>query len=157
MSDEDAKAGQTEPLRLWSPQPGPQTDAIAAKWCPELLYGGAAGGGKSDFLLGDFLQDVTTYGTRLARGLFRRTYPELEELIARSKELYLQTGATWNDQKKVWTWPNGASLKMRYAERNDDVLRYQGHQYTSGWLGRTDSMADTVLLPLPQIPVAIGP
>lgn len=118
---------------MWAPQPGPQTDAITASWCPELFYGGAAGGGKSDFLLGDFLQDVPTYGSAWRGILFRRTYPELEELIARSKEMYLQTGGRWNDQAKTWRWPNGATLKMRYAERNDDVLRYQGHQYT--WVG----------------------
>jgi hypothetical protein len=123
----------SQPIPLWGPQPGPQTDAITAKWCPELFYGGAAGGGKSDFLLGDYLQDVPTYGKAWRGVLFRRTYPELEELISRSKEMYPQTGASWNDQKKQWTWPNGANLKMRYAERNDDALRYQGHQYT--WVG----------------------
>ena len=120
-------------MRPWAPQPGPQTDAITARWCPELFYGGAAGGGKSDFLLGDFLQDVATYEQAWRGVLFRRTYPELEELIARSKEMYAPTGASWNDQKKIWTWSNGANLKMRYVERNDDVLRYQGHQYT--WIG----------------------
>jgi len=108
-------------------------DAITLRWCAELFYGGAAGGGKSDFLLGDFLQDVSTYGKAWKGILFRRTYPELEELIARSKDIYPQTGAKWSEQKKLWIWPNGATLKMRYAERNDDVLRYQGHQYT--WIG----------------------
>jgi hypothetical protein len=122
-----------QPIPLWAPQPGPQTDAITANWCPELFYGGAAGGGKSDFLLGDYLQDVPVYGAAWRGVLFRRTYPELEELIARSKEMYLQSGGSWNDQSKTWKWGNGATLKMRYAERNDDVLRYQGHQYT--WIG----------------------
>ena len=65
--------------------------------------------------------------------MFRRTYPELEELIFRSREIYPQTGAEWNEQKKTWTWSNGASLKMRYVESDKDVLRYQGHQYT--WIG----------------------
>ena len=49
-------------LAAWSAQPGPQNDAIVSTWCDELLFGGARGGGKSDFLLGDFLQDVDTYG-----------------------------------------------------------------------------------------------
>lgn len=117
----------------WAPQPGPQAEAIAADWCPELFYGGAAGGGKSDFLLGDYLQDVPTYGEAWRGILFRRTYPELEEIIARSRDIYPLTGAEWFEQKRQWQWPNGALLKMRYLERDADATRYQGHQYT--WIG----------------------
>ena len=117
----------------WTPQPGPQANAIAADAVGELFYGGAAGGGKSDFLLGDFLQDVETYGKHWRGILFRRTYAELEELLARSREIYPQTGAKWNEVRRTWTWPNGANLKLRYLERDADALRYQGHQYT--WIG----------------------
>lgn len=118
----------------WAPQPGPQTEAITADWCNELCYGGAAGGGKSDFLLGDFLQDVPTYGAAWQGILFRRTYPELEELVRRSFDLYPQTGASWLEQKHSWIWSNGAILRMRYLERDADASRYQGHQYTwQGW------------------------
>lgn len=118
---------------MWAPQPGPQTDAITADWCPELFYGGSAGGGKSDYLLGDYLQDVPLYGAAWQGVLFRRTYPELEELIKRSLELFPPTGAIWSEQKKQWAWPSGATLRMRYLERDADVTRYQGHQYT--WVG----------------------
>lgn len=118
---------------MWSPQPGPQLDAISADWCDELFYGGAAGGGKSDFLLGDYLQDVGEYGAAWQGAIFRRTYPELEELVARSRELYPSTGAEWHEQKHRWTWPNGAVLRMRYLEREADATRYQGHQYA--WIG----------------------
>lgn len=117
----------------WSPQPGPQNDAICADWCDELFYGGAAGGGKSDFLLGDYLQDVGRYGSAWQGVIFRRTYPELEELVARSREIYPQTGAEWHEQKHRWTWPGGEVLRMRYLEREADATRYQGHQYT--WIG----------------------
>lgn len=117
----------------WSPQPGPQLEAITADWCDELFYGGAAGGGKSDFLLGDFLQDVPTYARNWQGILFRRTYNELEELIRRSREIYPSSGAVWHEQAKTWTWPNGALLRMRYVERDADATRYQGHQYT--WIG----------------------
>lgn len=126
-------AHRREAAPAWSPQPGPQTEAVVADWCAELFYGGAAGGGKSDFLLGDFLQDVPTYGRHWQGVLFRRTYNELEELIKRSREIYPQSGAVWHEQAKTWTWPNGASLRMRYIERDADATRYQGHQYT--WIG----------------------
>jgi hypothetical protein len=38
----------------WMPQPGPQEKAIRASFVDELFFGGARGGGKSEFLLGDF-------------------------------------------------------------------------------------------------------
>lgn len=117
----------------WGPQPGPQTDAITADWCDELFYGGAAGGGKSDFLLGDFLQDVPRYGAHWNGVIFRRTYNELEDLLRRSREIYPATGASWHEQAKTWKWPNGANLRMRYVERDADATRYQGHQFT--WIG----------------------
>ena len=46
----------------WRPQPGPQEAAIRASFVDELFFGGARGGGKSEYLLGDFLSDVDTYG-----------------------------------------------------------------------------------------------
>lgn len=130
MANTKAKA---QPTVAWAPQPGPQTEAITADWCPELFYGGAAGGGKSDFLLGDFLQDVTTYGQHWQGILFRRTYNELEDLIRRSRELFPTAGGSWHEQAKTWSWPNGASLRMRYIERDNDATRYQGHAFT--WIG----------------------
>lgn len=120
-------------LYAWQPQPGPQADAISATWCEELFFGGARGGGKSDFLLGDFLQDVARYGANWQGILFRRTYPELAEIIGRSQRLFPITGAVWKEADKEWHWPNGAKLRMRYVERYADVSRYQGHQYT--WMG----------------------
>lgn len=106
---------------------------MTATAIPLLLYGGARGGGKSDYLIADFLQDVLTYGQHWQGVLFRRTYPELEEIIKRTQQLYPQTGAEWQEQKKQWTWPNGACLKLRYLEAINDSTRYQGHSYT--WIG----------------------
>jgi len=121
------------PPAAWAPQPGPQTDALLATWCPELFYGGAAGGGKSDFLLGDFLQDVPIYGAAWRGILLRRTFGELQDLMDRSQELYPPTGARWNEQKHTWKWPNGAILRFRYLEQEKHKTRYQGHSYT--WIG----------------------
>ena len=67
---------------VWSPQPGPQEAAIRAAFVDEMFYGGAAGGGKSDFLLGDFLMDLGQ-GSDWQGIIFRQSYPALEELVQR--------------------------------------------------------------------------
>ncbi len=117
----------------WQPQIGPQLDAIQATWCDEIFFGGARGGGKSDYLIGDFAQDVEEYGPAWRGVLFRESYPELEEIISRSHEIYSPMGAKFHGTERVWTWPNGATLKLRYIESERDAARYQGHQYT--WIG----------------------
>lgn len=114
---------------VWSPQIGPQCDAITATWCRQLLYGGARGGGKSDFTLGDYLQDVPTYGKHWQGIVFRRTYSQLQELLRRAYELYPATGAEWKEGKGRWEWPNGARLKLAFLDRDADAENYQGHQY----------------------------
>lgn len=123
----------------WVPQEGAQTSAIIAAWCDELFFGGARGGGKSDFLLGDYLQDIDLGS--LWRGIiFRKTYPELEELQQRARELFPPLGAVYKSSKSAeypfadcWYFPGGATLKMRYLQHERDADNYQGHQYL--WIG----------------------
>jgi len=117
---------------IWEPQPGPQSLAIGAQFVTELMFGGARGGGKSDFLLGDFLQDVHL-GEVWQGIIFRRSYPELEELIKRAKEIYTPLGAIYKIAEKTFLFPSGATLKMRHVETESDCDKYQGHQYT--WIG----------------------
>lgn len=78
------------------------------------------------------------YGPHWHGILFRKTYPELEELIARSLEIYppwfgIEASKCWSQTTKTWTWPNGATLKMRFMEGDNDWQRYWGHAYT--WIG----------------------
>lgn len=117
---------------LWEPQPGPQSLAVAAQFVTELMFGGARGGGKSDFLLGDYLQDIDI-GPNWTGIIFRRSYPELEELIKRAKEIYTPFGAIYKVADKTFLFPSGASLKMRHVENESDCDKYQGHQYA--WIG----------------------
>lgn len=122
----------------WHPQPGPQAEAIKLAAVQELFYGGAVFGGKSDFLLGDFAQDVPRYGSAWHGVLFRESFPQLEPLIARAKEIYpAWFGASLNDiwwaQDKTFKFPNGATLKMRFAESEDDWAEYSGASF--GWIG----------------------
>lgn len=98
--------------------------------CFEVVYGGARGGGKTDACLGDWLVHAKRYGPG-AKGLFlRKELPQLDAVIARSKELFFKIGGEWREQPKTWAFPNGAVLKFRPLERDDDAEKYQGHDYT---------------------------
>lgn len=123
---------QLSAVSVWEPQPGPQALAVGAPFVGELLFGGARGGGKSDFLLGDFLQDIGL-GEAWRGIVFRKSYPELEELIVRAKELFIPLGAVYRVQEKTFVFPSGAFLRMRHIETESDADLYQGHQYT--WIG----------------------
>lgn len=118
--------------RVWEPQPGPQTLLLT---CPveDILFGGARGGGKSDALLGDWLSHAGGAGGNARGIILRRAMPQLEEIIARSHELFPQLGARWIAGNKTWRMPDGSTLKMRWLERDADAANYQGHQYT--WIG----------------------
>jgi len=110
---------------VFAPNPGPQTEFLAASE-QEVLYGGAAGGGKSFGLLAD---PMRYFDNPNFNGLIlRRTNDELRELIWKSQELYPKAfpGAKWAEKKSQWTLPSGAKLWLTYLERDDDVRRYQG-------------------------------
>jgi len=119
-----------EPQVIWKPEPKQHL----ALTCPafELFYGGARFGGKSDFLLADFLDGIKL-GENHRGILFRKTYSELEELTFRSKQLYPHIGGQYSETKRTWTFPSGSALKLRFLEIDRDVEKYQGHAYT--WIG----------------------
>jgi hypothetical protein len=82
--------------------------------------------------------------------IFRRSMPELEELIARSQELYRPLGAEWFSGRKTWNFPCGSNLKMRWLDRDQDADHYQGHQYCVG-VGTPVLMADDTWKPIERI------
>ncbi len=93
----------------------------------EALYGGAAGGGKSDALLMGALQYVDTPG--YAALLLRKTYADLslpEAIMARANEWLRPTDGRWDDHAKTWTFPSRATLTFGYLDTKNDHLRYQG-------------------------------
>lgn len=114
---------------IWRAQPGPQSSLIE---CPifEVFYGGARGGGKTEGSVGDWLQHSAAYGVNATGVFFRRTSKQLEEVVARTKILFPQLGASYKEQRSEWTMSNGARLKFRYLERDKDAEEYQGHSYT---------------------------
>lgn len=124
-----AARADDDAITVWEPQAGPQRALIS---CPvfEIFFGGARGGGKTDGVLGDFLEHADTYGINAIGLMVRRQRTELVETIERSRVLYLPLGATFNEQEKMWRFPNGARLRFAYLERDADADAYQGHSYT---------------------------
>ena len=96
----------------------------------ETLYGGAAGGGKSDWLLMSALDYVHVPG--YAALLLRRTYQDLAKpgaLIDRAHSWLHDSDAKWNEQKKQWRFPSGAVIDFGYLEQASDVYQYQSAEY----------------------------
>jgi hypothetical protein len=96
----------------------------------EVFYGGAAGGGKTDWLLMGALEYVDVSG--YAALLLRRTFAELSlpgSLMDRSKQWLTGSRAHWNEQLKRWTFPSGATLAFGYLEADADVYRYQSAEF----------------------------
>ncbi len=133
---------------LWRPIPIQQSEAYWSL-ADEIFYGGAAGGGKSDLLLGlAFTQHRRSI-------IYRREYPQLKALIERSREIVGSAG-NFNQQQNTWRLRDGRMLEFGAVQYETDVAKYQGrphdfigfdelpnfsqHQYKflSGWLRTTD-------------------
>ncbi len=105
----------------------------------EVLYGGAARGGKSDALLMAAAQYLHVPG--YAALLLRRNFTHLVQpdgLIPRSMEWWAGTGANWNGTERQWTFPcpggGSAVIRFGYCDSVNDVYQYQGSQYAFvGW------------------------
>ena len=96
----------------------------------EVLYGGAAGGGKS---FGQFLDTVIYAGKYPGSRqiIFRRTLAELEQsIINYFRENLPQKQFRYNASKYYGTFvKNGSVVYFGYIGKHDDVYRYQGAEY----------------------------
>lgn len=121
----------------FAPQPGPQTQFLSSP-ADIVIYGGAAGGGKTYGILLD--------GVRWAKnehynaGFFRRELQQLKSpggLWEESKKMYAAFGGKPNNQELTWRFPSlsqHALIKMFGLQHADDILKQQGAQYDTIYL-----------------------
>ena len=97
----------------------------------EVLYGGAAGGGKSSSILMAALQPVHIKGYSAI--IFRKTFQDLslpDALIPRSHEWLGGSDARWDSVNHTWVFPSGAKLAFGYMDAALDMYRYQGAAFS---------------------------
>jgi hypothetical protein len=113
---------------LWKPNPGPQTAFLSSN-AREVLYGGAAGGGKTDAIM--MLPLYRCYNPKHRSIIFRRTRKMLQEVIDRQRQLYadIVPGAKYNNEESRWYWPSGAVTQMGYMEHEQDRFNFKTFEY----------------------------
>ena len=116
-----------EPRVVWRPQP--KQAAFLERGEYEVLYGGAAGGGKSEAAVMIPLAQVHIPHFRAL--ILRKTVPQLAELIDKSRAYYPLAfpGARFNETRHVWTFPSGARVTFGSMHTREDRENYRGRQF----------------------------
>ena len=122
------KEHERKPNIIWKPQPR-QVEFMRRNEY-EVLYGGAAGGGKSDAIIAEALRQVDNPNYRAI--IFRKTYPQCRELIIKSLRIYKAAfpDAEYNGSEHYWRFPSGAKIYFGSMPNSTSYLNYQGLSYS---------------------------
>jgi hypothetical protein len=110
------------------PHSGGQEDFLCSP-AQEVFFGGEAGGGKSYALCHDFLYDVDNPN---ANGiLFRKSFPDLEDLIFKAKEHFAGFSPKYNESKHLFNFPSGARFRFAHMGHTSSIFTHAGQEYTN--------------------------
>src|SRR5574343_1264808 len=110
----------------WYPFPGPQFE-FCSRGEFEVLFGGAAGPGKTDCLLMEATRFVSIPDYNAI--IFRRTFPQLQEIIDRCWLWYPLLGGTYRATEHRWYFPSGAKVALSHMQHEQDMYSHQGKEY----------------------------
>lgn len=115
------------PNVVWRPQP--RQALFMSRFEDEALYGGAAGGGKSDALVIEALRQVHIPHYKAL--ILRKTFPQLAELVDKTLNYYPRAfpKARYNGSNHTWTFPSGAKIVFGSMQHAKDKHKYQGQAY----------------------------
>ena len=111
---------------IWEPHPGAQAE-FCGRGEFEAFYGGQAGPGKTDCLIGIALRYIRYPKYNFI--ILRRTFPQLEEIIDRTRILYSLLGGVYKSGEHLWYFPSGAKGKLGHMQHEGDQYNYQGKEY----------------------------
>lgn len=115
-------------MQNWKPHPGPQTE-FCSRGEFEVLFGGAAGPGKTDCLI----MEATRFADhpRYRGIILRRTFPQLQEIIDRCHTWYklIDENNVYRATEHRWYWPSGGTIQLGHMQHSIDKYNYQGKEY----------------------------
>lgn len=117
---------------LWTPYPKQAIATEFAGKADEVLFGGAAGPGKTEWLLEYGISQMEQFAGNRG-GIFRRVFPSLNRTIIPRLKVKLKGRAHWNGTEHTFTFPNDSILECASLQYADTVLDHQGAEY--GWIG----------------------
>lgn len=127
-------------------EPNPKQALAHASLADELLYGGAAFGGKSEFAIWEAIA-ICLQHPRSDVAVFRRTHTELDhDLINRFLRYVPRHIARYNDQKKIATFRNGSRLLFCYCHTEKHKYRYQSDQWTALIIDQAEHFPESIAL-----------
>lgn len=113
------------PVILYSPQPGPQT-VFHSRLEDIVGYGGAKGPGKTEAIIGEATRQVQS--PHYVGKIFRRTFPQLTEIIDRCHSKFPRVGAKWDGERKRYIFPSAAKIQFCHSQNERDVENHQGQE-----------------------------